>query len=317
MSSAAVDLEALASEHGTPYYLYDMDQATAHASRLKAHLPSEVELIFAIKANPNQAVLRALHEHVFGLDISSIGELDLAVAAGYSPQELSFAGPGKTDHELRRAIEAGIHLLSVESHSELQRLIALTGQLGRPVNVTVRINPLKIPNAFNMKMGGRASQFGVPEEDADRTVALARSSERIRLKGIHIYSGTQCLSVEAIVENIDQTLQISARLAAEHDLHPEVINLGGGFGVPYFPGQEPLDVDALSRQVGEAIARFHRDQPRFAAARYILELGRFLIGAFGVYVTRVVDIKATRDKRFVSWTAACTTASRRPATSAS
>ncbi len=299
MNTESFDFEALASQHGTPYYLYDMDQALEHLGRLKAHLPSTVDVIYAIKANPNRAVLEAFHGQIAGLDISSIGELDLAAPAGFGASVMSFAGPGKTDAELRRAIEAEVHLLSVESHHELERLIRLAAELDRCVKVTIRINPLSIPNAFNMKMGGRPSQFGVPEEDVDPTLALASQSERIRLQGIHIYSGTQCLDVDAIIENVEQTLQIGARVAGEHDLHPRVINLGGGFGVPYFPGQQAMDVDELSRRLGESITRFHQGEPRYRDARYILELGRFLIGFFGVYVTRVLDIKETRDKRFV------------------
>lgn len=299
MDLEGYDFEELARRYGTPYYLYDMDQAVEHLRRLRQHLPDCVDVYYCIKANPNRAVMRAFKDHVPGLDISSIGEMDLAQAVGYSPTIMSFAGPGKGDHELRRAIEADIQLLSIESHSELERAVALSAQLGKPLAVTIRINPQSIPNAFMMKMGGRPSQFGIPEEDVDRTIELAQSSDGITLHGIHIFSGTQCLDAPSLIQNIGNTLDIAARVARQHDLQPQVINLGGGFGVPYFPGQEPLDVDALSRELGRTVSDAVRAEPRLQRSRFILELGRFLIGSFGIYVARVIDVKQARGKRFV------------------
>jgi diaminopimelate decarboxylase len=298
MPNPAHDLAALGAEHGTPFFLYDMDAARAQLSRLRAHLPRCVDVLYAMKANPCPGVLAGLRDAVAGLDVSSAGEIALACAAGYALDQMSFAGPGKTDAELERAIGGGIHLLSIESPGELERAIAVAERLGTTARVTVRINPQQIPNAFAMKMGGRPSQFGVAEEDADAVIALAARSPRIALAGIHIYAGTQCLELEAIVENIEQTLQIGARVAATHDLRPTVINLGGGFGVPHFPGEAPLDVDALSRRVGAAITAFVAETPRCAQTRFLLELGRFIIGPFGSYVTRVVEVKQTRGKRF-------------------
>ncbi|MCA9665026.1 MAG: hypothetical protein KC503_05535 [Myxococcales bacterium] len=299
MDTSKFDFDKLAAEYGTPFYLYDMDQAVAHYNAITKHLPSQVGVYYCIKANNNPRVMSIFKDHVPGIDISSIGELDLATAVGYTPQQMSFAGPGKSDNELRRAVENDIHLLSIESHNELTRLIAICKEMGKRINVTIRINPLSIPNAFNMKMGGRPSQFGVPEEDVDPTVELAKNAAEIELKGIHVFSGTQCLDQPSIIENLKQTLSISARIAREHDIKPEIINLGGGFGVPYFPGQEAMDVDSLSKEAGATIEAFVADEPRCKDTQFFFELGRYMIGFFGVYVTRVLDIKETRGKRFV------------------
>ena len=149
-----------------------------------------------------------------------------------------------------------------------------------------------------MKMGGLPSQFGVPEEQADEVMAEALRTKGIRVVGVHVFSGTNCLEPRAIVDNAQGTLAIASRLAEAHDLHPEIVNLGGGFGVPYFPGQEPMDVAALGKAVGDAVSAFREQNPRFAKTRFLLELGRFMVAEFGIYVTRVLDVKETRGKRF-------------------
>jgi diaminopimelate decarboxylase len=289
----------LAEQHGTPYYLYDMDAALAHLAKLRAHLPDFVDVLYCMKANANRKVLEAYKPHVAGIDISSAGELDLAVAAGYSPSVMSFAGPGKTHAELERSIGKGLHLLSLESVAELHRAAEVCKKLGRRQDVTLRVNPLYTPKEFAMKMGGGASQFGVAEEEASAALAAIRAEPNVRLAGIHVFAGTQCLEAAAILENLRGTLEIARRLCDEHDVAPEYVNLGGGFGIPYFTGQDEIDVDALSRGVGAELTRFRAAQPRFAKTRFILELGRFMIGMFGAYVARVTEIKETRGKRYV------------------
>jgi diaminopimelate decarboxylase len=293
------DYEAIAEQYGTPFYLYDMDAALSHLRRLKKAMPACVDILFAMKANPNPRLLELYRSDVTGLDISSGGEMALAQRVGYAAGDMSFAGPGKTDKELRSAIEQRIHLLSVESLSELERVVAVARELGTRVRVTLRINPSSIPNAFMMKMGGRPSQFGIAEEEIDEPLAYALGSDAIELCGLHVYSGTQCLDRTAIVANLQQTLELNAQLVDKHGFDPQVVNLGGGFGVAYFPGQEPLDNDELAAAVGETISAFVASDSRFARARFILELGRYLIGPFGTYVARVVEVKRTRGKRFV------------------
>jgi diaminopimelate decarboxylase len=294
-----VDFAELAARHGTPFYLYDMDQALAHARRLRSLLPEAVELFYAVKANANRRVLEAFQGEVDGLDISSGGEITLAQKAGWTAQVMSFAGPGKSEEEIERAIREGVRLLSIESPTELRRAAAIAERLGRTVDVTLRVNPLETPKEFPMKMGGLPSQFGIPEEQIDEVVAEARAMPRIHLSGFHVFSGTNCLEAPAIARNTAGTLAIAARLAEKHDLRPEVVNLGGGFGIPYFAGQPELPVEDAARAFADAVVSFRKGQARFAGTRFLLELGRYLVGDYGVYVTRVIDVKDTRGKRFV------------------
>lgn len=293
------DLPALAERYGTPFYLYDLDAALAHHRSLRAGLPDFVEILYCVKANSNRRVLAAFRTAGPALDLSSAGELDLAVAAGFAPDAMSFAGPGKTTAELEHALGAGLGILSLESAAEMQRASAVAAKLGRRQDVTLRINPLETPKEFAMRMGGVASQFGVPEEDASPVVAQIRAQKSLNLVGFHIYSGTQCLEAAAVVANIQGSLAICRRLAEEHDLTPEVVNLGGGFGIPYFAGQEAMDPASLAAGIRTALEAFRAEVPRFGGTRFLLELGRYLIGPFGVYVSRVTEIKETRGKRFV------------------
>ena len=298
MSTPQADFQALAATWGTPYYLYDLDAAIAQARALREALPPSVWLYYAVKANPNRRVVEALGAVVDGLDISSAGELRLGLAAGVAPERLSFAGPGKTDDELTAAITAGVGILSLESPRELVRAARIAEALHRRVAVTLRLNPLETAREFPMRMGGGPSPFGIAEEEVDEVIAAARRSPALELRGLHVFAGTNCLDAPALVANVGQTLEIARRLAERHALAWRLLNLGGGFGIPYFAGQSPLDGPAVMRAVGETVERARRESPHFEATRFILELGRFLIGPFGTYVARVVDVKETRGKRF-------------------
>lgn len=299
MKLDGTEAETLAKAHGTPYYLYDLDAALAHLATLRASLPKVVDVLYCVKANGNKKVLEAFKPHVAGLDLSSAGELDMAIAAGYDPKHASIAGPGKTSSDLERCVDRGCGIISLESLPELGRLGAICRAKGKRQDVTLRINPLETPKEFAMRMGGGASQFGVPEEEAPAALDAIKAESGVRLVGLHIYAGTQCLEERALVDNMAGSLAIMARLADSHDLHPEVINLGGGFGIPYFTGQKEVDSASLGRAVGAKLEEFQATHPRFAKTRFVFELGRFLIGRYGAYVSRVTEIKETRGKRFV------------------
>ena len=299
MELGGTEAEALASAHGTPFYLYDLDAAFAHLASLRTSLPDVVDLFYCVKANGNRKVLEAFRSRVAGLDLSSAGELDMAVAAGYDPKHMSIAGPGKTHEDLARCVDGGVGIISVESVAELQRLGKVARERGKRQDVTLRINPIQTPKEFAMRMGGGASQFGVPEEEAEAALDAVLAEPSVRLVGLHIYAGTQCLEESAIVENMLGSLAIVLRLAEQKKLSLEVVNLGGGFGIPYFSGQSAVDSPALGRALGGKLEEWRTANPRFAATRFIFELGRFLIGRYGTYVARVTEIKETRGKRYV------------------
>jgi diaminopimelate decarboxylase len=295
----SLDLIKIAGQYQTPCFVYDIDRAASHVAKLKSQLPNSVALYYAVKANPNRAWLEAFKGSVAGLDISSGGELALARASGWAADRLSFAGPGKSDRELCQAVSMGGVSISVESHTELVRLSQIAESEGRGVRCLLRVNPLKVPRAFAMRMGGTASQFGIPEEEAGDLLEAARGLKGVEFCGVHVFAGTQCLDVDALLEGMRGTLAIAMRLSDEHGLALSEVNLGGGVGVPYFEGQQAVDPSLLSQRIAELLGEAPFTSGAFAETRFVLELGRYLTGSFGSYLTRVVDVKRVRGKSLV------------------
>ncbi len=288
-------LSELAARVGrTPFYAYDRTLIARHVAELRAALPQAIELHYAVKANPMPAVVQLLAALVDGLDVASAGELRIALDAGMDPAEISFAGPGKTVAELRAAIAAGI-VLNLESETELERTAAIAAELGREARVAVRVNPDFELKTSGMKMGGGPKPFGV---DAERVPdMLARiGALGLAFQGFHIFSGSQNLRAEALIEAHDRTFDLGERLA-EHAPEPlRLFNIGGGFGIPYFPGEARLALAPIAANLERHLARFARRHPQ---ARVVLELGRYLVGEAGVYVCEVLDRKISRGQVFL------------------
>jgi diaminopimelate decarboxylase len=277
---------------GTPFYAYDRRLITERVELLRTHLPRSVHIHYAVKANPMQDVVNHLANLVDGLDIASAGELRIALGAGMRPGAISFAGPGKTDTELEAAVAAGI-TVNLESEGEMERLDAIAG--ARRPRVNIRVNPDFELKSSGMKMGGGPKPFGV---DAERVPAMLQRIRELRLdfQGFHIFSGSQNLRAQSIAEAQRNSIELGLRLA-EHAPSPvRVLNIGGGFGIPYFPGEQRLDVVAIGRSLASMLGGVRERLPH---AQVVLELGRFLVGEAGVYVCRVIDRKISRGHVFV------------------
>ncbi|MGD9809927.1 MAG: pyridoxal-dependent decarboxylase, exosortase A system-associated [Sphingobium sp.] len=285
---------ALVDEAGdTPLFVYDFDIIRATVADLRAAMPDCLHLHYAIKANPFPPLLEAMTSLVDGFDIASGGELDRALAAEMAPDAISFAGPGKRDEELRAAIMAGV-TVNLESEGEAARALRIAESVGVRPRLAVRINPDFDLKGSGMKMGGGAKPFGV---DADRAVALAKSllAAGADWRGWHIFAGSQALDASAIIEAQAATLSLAARLSDEVGVTPPLVNLGGGFGVPYFPGDMPLD----PRPIGLALEEFITLAPDILEeSAFALELGRYLVAEAGVYLTRVIDVKRSHGETF-------------------
>ena len=278
----------------TPVFVYSRDIVAATISRLRRVLPPQVSIHYAIKANPYVPLLEAMSELVDGFDIASGGELELIRQAGIDPRRVSFAGPGKRDEEVAAAITAGV-ALNIESEGEAERAIKIAAVAGITPRMAVRVNPDFDLKGSGMKMGGGAKQFGV---DAERVPALARRivAAGAEWRGFHIFAGSQATSADAIIEAQAQTLELAARLVRESGVPLPHCNLGGGFGIPYFPGDTPVDVE----KVGTALAARMADlPPELADTRFCIELGRYLVGEAGVYLTRIVDRKVSHGEVFL------------------
>jgi len=292
---AGIPLPRLAAQIGrTPFYAYDRGLLTQRIAQLRAILPSSVKLHYAIKANPMPAVVCHLAKLVDGLDVASGEELTMALNTGVAAQEISFAGPGKQRAELRQALAAGV-LINVESLREIRELAPLSAELGVPARVAVRVNPSFELKLSGMKMGGGPKQFGIDAECVPD--ALAEIGQLgLAFEGFHIFSGSQNLRPEAICDAQNKALDLAAELAAFAPSPVRMLNLGGGFGIPYFPGDQALDLAPIGANL-QALARVAL--ARLPQAELTLELGRYLVGEAGIYVCRVVDIKVSRGQTFI------------------
>jgi diaminopimelate decarboxylase len=287
------DVETLAARAGdTPLFVYDFALIAARIARFRAAFPTQLALHYAIKANPMPALLRAIAPLVDGLDVASEGEMALARESG--GRHISFAGPGKRDRELEAAIVAGV-TLNLESEGEANRALAIAERVGAVPRLAVRVNPDFDLRGSGMRMGGGAKPFGV---DADRAAALVKSliMAGADWRGFHIFAGSQALDAEAIVTTQGQTLDLAATLADAIGAVPPLVNLGGGFGIPYFPKDGSVNLE----RVGAALsARLSALPPSLASARFAIELGRYLVGEAGVYLTRIVDRKVSHGEVFL------------------
>ena len=282
----------IAEAGGTPLFVYDRAIIATRIARLRAALPPEVELHYAVKANPMPELLAWISDKVDGLDVASAGELSAALAAGGAPEHISFAGPGKRDAELGAAIDADV-TINIESEREFERAEAIAG--GRSFRVAVRVNPSFDLKASGMKMGGGAKPFGL---DADRVPALLQTigASCARFVGFHVYAGSQNLSANSLIEAQAKTIALAGELAAFAPAPVEVVNIGGGFGIPYFPNDRELDVEAVGRGLAETLAC---RPANLTATRFVLELGRYLVGEAGVYLTRIIDRKISHGEIFL------------------
>ena len=291
----SIPLPLLAERVGqTPFYAYDRNLITQRVAELRAALPVDIHLHYAIKANPMPAVVQHMAGLVDGFDVASAGEMKTALDTPMAPEKLSFAGPGKTERELRQAVAAGI-VINLESERELDILARAGQDMGLRPKIAVRVNPDFELKTSGMKMGGGPKPFGV---DAEQVPALlARMADLpVEFYGFHIFSGSQNLKAESIMEAQRNTFDLARRLALAAPGPVRLLNLGGGFGIPYFPGDTPLDLAAVGNHLAGLMPDARCDFPE---AEFVIELGRYLVGEAGFYVTRVIDRKVSRGQVFL------------------
>jgi diaminopimelate decarboxylase len=278
----------------TPLFVYSRAHLQQRVADLREAMPKRLAIHYAMKGNPYPPLLEYMNSLVDGFDLASGGEMALALAAGVSPQRMSFAGPGKRDRELEAAIAAGV-TLNAESEGEVARALAIAARLGITAKLAVRVNPSFDLKGSGMKMGGGAKQFGV---DAERVPALVKQiiAAGAEWRGFHIYAGSQALKAEAIIEMQAATLALVEELTAAIGTAPPHVNLGGGFGIPYFPGDEAVDIAAVGAALGDALDGL---PAIYADTEFCIELGRYLVGEAGVYLTRIVDRKMSHGEIFL------------------
>jgi diaminopimelate decarboxylase len=278
----------------TPFYAYDRALITQRVAQLRTVLPADIHLHYAIKANPMPAVVQHLAGLVDGFDVASVGEMQTVLDTAMPAEKISFAGPGKTERALRQAVAAGI-VVNLESEREMELLAQVGLSLGLRPKAAVRVNPDFELKSSGMKMGGGPKQFGV---DAERVPAMLQRMRELPVEfyGFHIFSGSQNVRAESIMEAQRNTLELARRLAAVAPGPVQLLNLGGGFGIPYFPGEQPLDLGAVGEHLAALMPVARKDFPE---AEFVIELGRYLVGEAGIYVSRVIERKMSRGQIFL------------------
>ncbi len=294
LTVGGIPLDRLAARVGqTPFYAYDRKLLSRRVAELREHLPPSISLHYAMKANPMPAVVDHMAREVDGIDVASGRELRVALDAGMDPQEISFAGPGKHAGELAQAIASGV-LINVESPTELKTIARLANELKAMARIAIRVNPDFELKSSGMKMGGGPKQFGIDAEQLPEL--LPTIAHPLVFEGFHIFSGSQNLKAEAIIEAQIKALALAVRLAAFAPGPVRMLNIGGGFGIPYFPGESRFDLAAVGVHLHALVDEAKRVLPE---AELVVELGRYLVGEAGVYVSRVIDRKVSRGQVFL------------------
>lgn len=284
-----------ASVGSTPFFAYDRGLLDARVLALRDALPGSVELSYAMKANPMPAVVQHLAGRVDRIDVASALEMRTALDTGIRPDQVSFAGPGKRPEEVRQAVAAGV-IVEVESTTEIDRVLVAADELGATPIVAIRVNPDFAVKGSGMRMGGGPQQFGI---DAEQVPEVLRryAGAGMDVRGFHVFAGSQNLNAGIIAEAQRRTVALVAGLA-EALPHPvRYLNLGGGFGIPYVEKDRPLDLGAVAAELRTLVDGVIAQ--RLPDATPVIELGRYIVGECGVYVTRVLDRKVSRGTTYV------------------
>jgi diaminopimelate decarboxylase len=291
LAVGGVPLCRLAERVGsTPFFAYDRALLDQRVELLRKFLPPTVQLGYAMKANPMPAVVQHLAGLVDAFDVASAREMAIALDTPLRPQQISFAGPGKTVAEIRQAVAAGV-TVELESVLEARRLVEAGDALGLRPQAAIRVNPDFRVKGSGMRMGGGPQQFGIDAEQVPSLIANLAAID-VDLLGFHVFAGSQNLQASILCEAQRRTVDLVLQLAQHCGQPVRYINLGGGFGIPYFDKDEPLDLASVGDNLAALVdGPLARELPQ---ARPVIELGRYIVGECGVYVTKIIDRKVSR-----------------------
>lgn len=293
-----IPISTIVASHGTPLFVYDGSVLDQKWEMLRKTFPPEFDISYSVKANPNPVILRRFLFKGCGLEIASGGEFHLALKAGCPPGKILFAGPGKTKADLELVLTHGIGEIHVESVLELERISAISRRLGINARIAIRVNPSEEAQGGAMRMGGKATPFGIDEEQLDSVIERVVSDAALEFLGIHLFSGTQILDHTVLIRQYRKGIEIALGVSRRLERPLRTLDFGGGLGIPYFPGEAALNMESLRNEV-DTLMLDVRLEPLFSGTRFMIEPGRYLAGEAGIYVARVSDIKISRGKKFL------------------
>ncbi|HEX2947343.1 MAG TPA: diaminopimelate decarboxylase [Clostridia bacterium] len=283
-------------EHKSPMYLYDAGIIQNQYAKLKECLPEQFEIFYSMKANPLLGICQLMKRLGSRVEVASEGELHTALAAGFPVRDIIFTSPGKTYEELSYAIESGIYSINIESFEEFKILQSIAIEKSKKVDVSIRINPDFDTSGASIKMSGGSTQFGIDFKQAMEGMTALIQSPHVNIKGIHVYMGTQILNAEDVITTMDEIFKMALEIQGQTGINLKFIDLGGGFGVPYFKGDQELDLSALKSGVGR-IWNHYRD--KLEGVRIAVESGRFLMAEAGQFLSKVLYCKNSKGRSFV------------------
>lgn len=283
-------------KYGTPAYVYDGEELRRSYYSLQDALPKFVDVFYALKVNPNISLVNLLIEEGACTEVCSLGELEIALRAGSKPENIIFLGPAKAKYEHKKALEAGIYAIVIESEEELKRVSVLAGDMGITAQVAIRINPNFSSKGSPWKMGGRPTHFGIEEDTAIENFGKYVQYPNINIKGIHVYNGTKILDAKSVFENCKYILNLYETIENKYDLNFSMVDVGGGMGVPYFSNETQLDMAKFKELLTKLFTNFNQNHPD---TRIIMESGRFIMGKAGQLVVQVNNIKNNHGKTFL------------------
>ncbi len=289
-----VELSKLKLRAGqTPFYAYDRSIITQKINQFRQAMPDQLKLHYALKANPMPALVGFVAHQIDGIDVASGNELNIALNSDIPSRNISFAGPSKQLKELRMAISSGT-TINIESFTELERIVLIKQQTGINAKVAIRINPDFELKSSGMKMGGGPQQFGIDAELV--TEMLTRIKQHnLEYRGLHIFTGTQNLNAESIILSHQKIFELATRIQRKTDLPIQSLNIGGGLGIPYFPGEQNIQLKEIGKELEQLILDFTNE---FGCVEIAMELGRYIVGDAGIYVAEINDIKTSRGTTF-------------------
>jgi diaminopimelate decarboxylase len=288
----------IADRCGTPFFVYDAQVLEKKWRLLRTTLTPDFSIAYSVKANPNPAIVEYFLNKCCDIEIASAGEFHCALRAGCPPARILFAGPGKTDAELELVLKEGVGEIHAESLGEILRIIAIAERLVIRAPVAVRVNPEATAQGGAMRMGGKPAPFGIDEEALEPALDTLLSTSSIDFRGVHLFAGTQILDHSVLIAQYRKGLQVAERIARRTGRPLSTVDFGGGFGIPYFEGEQELDMGMLRDEISELMGEV-RAEPLFRGTRFVVEPGRYLVGEAGIYVARIVDVKVSRGKRFL------------------
>lgn len=284
----------IADRFGTPLYVYDQQAIVRTIGRVRDALGESTEVFYSLKANPSLAVAGTVHSLGVGAEVASAGELHVARSVGFDPADIVFAGPGKTDVELETALDADIHAINVESLAELRRLATLARRRGRPAPVGLRVNRPAERRGAGVRLAGGAKKFGIDHECLLAELPSLARTAALHIRAVHTYAGTQVFDVASLVEHCRYTIDLAREIARITPI--DLVDFGGGFGVPYFDNDQPFDLAGFGQAYRDLMRNAHQVLPD---VRWVFELGRYLVAEAGVYVTRIVRVKRSRERTYL------------------